>query len=104
MTNEEKNQLDFYTAAARERIPDYMIEGVVQYVMYGKPSGGFLMSVFSNDLMGAMARADSTNQVYIKQYCDLLYNQLPSPCHGSSERVQAWINKGGLYPEKTNGN
>lgn len=77
-------------------LPDYMMPGVVEYVMRGRATGHFLAAVFSNDLKGAFERADGTNELMIKQYVQLLYNYAPIGCWGSKEKYQDWLKAGGL--------
>ena len=56
----------------------------------GRPTGGFLEAVLSNDLFGAMRSADMTNRYAIFDICSYIYNELPSICWGSGEKVEAW--------------
>lgn len=72
-------------------IPGYMRGGLERYLVEGIEPGGFLMAVLENDFKGAVARADRTNQVYLVNYGQLLYNFLPRDAHGSPEKVKAWI-------------
>lgn len=57
-------------------------------------SGSFLMSVFANDLMEAVSRANQDNIAALTDICQYVYNELPSGCHGSREAVAAWIEAG----------
>lgn len=77
-------------------IPDYMIGGLRRYIENGIPPGSFLTAVLSNDLMGAFAKADSTNTVAMVAYARFLYAYAPHDCHGSPAKVRAWMDKGGL--------
>jgi hypothetical protein len=56
----------------------------------GRPVGGFLEAVLTNDLFGAVGRADSYNIETIPAICSYVYNELPSTCWGSREKVAAW--------------
>ena len=67
-------------------------ESLDAYVSTGRPTGGFLEAVLSNDLKEATGRADERaldNLPHIVAYC---YNDIPSGCWGSPERVTAWLN------------
>lgn len=66
------------------------------YAKHGCPTGGFLAAVLSNDLKDACARADSDNRHAIFDIVSYIYNNLPSGCWGSRERVRAWIDHGGF--------
>lgn len=77
-------------------IPDHMRDGVAMYIEEGVLTGDFLEAVFSNNLRGAFERADDVNAKVIGDYVKFLFNYAPSPCWGSKERVDTWINHGGL--------
>ena len=70
-------------------------DSIRRYVEDGIPMGGFLTAVFANDLLGAVGRADAENQHLLRDYAVWIYNESPSQCHGSRERVNAWIKQGG---------
>ena len=57
---------------------------------HGLKPGDFLTAVLENNLMEALGRADSYNRATIFQISQYLYNDMPSPCHGSPEKVKAW--------------
>ena len=75
---------------------DDMAEAIVQYVLYGRPPGGFLGAVLENNLREAFGRADDNNRPIVYNYVHLLYNAAPSDCWGSPERVRDWIDAGGM--------
>lgn len=77
-------------------IPGYMHTAILEYVVEGHPTGDFLRSLFSNDLMRTYGHADGTNKAVIDRYVRFLYNDLPSDCHGSAQIVSEWIKAGGL--------
>jgi predicted nucleotidyltransferase len=62
-----------------------------RYVSQGIPTGDFLKAVLENNLMEAMGRADSFNQASLPEICSYIYNELPSPCHGSPAKVKEWL-------------
>ena len=78
---------------AKEMLPDYMVGGVVRYFNNHIQPGGFLTSVFSNNLMEAVANADQTNQRYLAEYVKWLYNYAPGRPSGwgSPEAVAEWL-------------
>lgn len=77
-------------------LPDYMQDGMKLWVERGILPGSFLEAVLRNDLMGALGRADSNNIERLKDYGMFLYNEVPSTCFGSDEKVQAWAERGGM--------
>ncbi len=76
-------------------VPAHLVGGLIWYVYAGRPMGGFLTSVLANNLRGAVMTADSESFLGLKPLLQFIYNELPSPCHGSPLRVAAWIEKGG---------
>lgn len=67
------------------------LDSIDLYVMHGIPTGSFLEAVLCNDLMEAMGRADMGNRMTLFEICDYVYNETPSACHGSQEKVRAWL-------------
>lgn len=81
---------------AVDRLPRYMEESILGYVLHGAPVGGFLAAVFANDLVGACMRADDVNLLRIVDYAHLLCGGMPVAAWGSAEQRDAWIDRGGL--------
>lgn len=71
--------------------PQHIIESLQRYSEAHVPTGQFLRSVLENDLKGAVGMADSTNQYYICGIVSWCYNNLPSTCWGSVEKVSAHL-------------
>ena len=91
MASQEKQQL--VMKALTMGVPEHIIPGIVEYVTEGCPLGGFLHSVFSNDLIDSFARADETNIAAMFNIVKFIYNEVDTGCYGSPERVAAWINE-----------
>lgn len=72
-------------------VPIHDIDGLVRYAFEGVPVGDFLEAVLENNLMEAYGRADETNTYAMLQIVTFVYNYMPAPCHGSPEKVAAWI-------------
>lgn len=62
-----------------------------RYVEFGIEPGSFLMAVLTNDLVGAVGRADVENIKRIPEIVRYVYNHLPSGCWGSNEIVEEYI-------------
>lgn len=75
----------------RHLIPAHMWGGVERYLLHGIPPGGFLTAVLSNDLMGAFGKADDENTAAMRNWAMFIYNYMPNGCHGSPEKVRAWL-------------
>lgn len=83
-----------YKATAKEYgIPDYMVEGLENYVEHHIAPGSFLYAVITNDLRGAVERADDTNIRLIHKYVGWFYNHAPHGCWGSPEAFENWITR-----------
>ena len=80
-----------------------MCQALIAYARAGEPVGGFLQAVLSNDLMAAVCRADQDNIRNLPAGALFIYNELPSPCHGSPAKYEAWLAKFETPKEKTNG-
>lgn len=61
------------------------------YVEHKLPTGGFLEAVLSNDLFGAFGKADDFNKRIMNEIVLYVYNEIPSTCWGSKEKVEAWL-------------
>lgn len=78
-------------AMVENEIPEYMHGGMIAYVHDHRRPGDFLMAVLSNDLRGAVDRADYTNIKLLDNYVRVLYNHAPATCWGSQARVEKWL-------------
>jgi hypothetical protein len=74
----------------RDLIPDYMLGAIERWIDHGIPPGDFLMAVLCNNLKEAVACADDTNVNLLPAYVSFFYNDAPSQCWGSPEKVLAW--------------
>ena len=77
-------------------IQQNIIDSLYQYAEEGRPTGGFLRAVLENNLMEAFGRADEKNRVVLEYIIQVVYWTLPSPCWGNPEKVNQWIEQGGL--------
>jgi hypothetical protein len=78
-------------------LPEHMRQGVTLYIERGLPyMGDFLRAVMENNLTEAFGRADYINEAHMKDWVNFIYNYAPSQCHGSREKVKAWVERGGL--------
>lgn len=70
--------------------PPFVKQGIIDYIEKHSPMGGFLTSLFSNDLFKCIGRADWENKNRIGDYVHFIHWHCPSECHGSYEKVRAW--------------
>ena len=78
------------------QIPEPCMAALRRYVEKKEVPGGFLRAVLEGDLNRATTYADGTNLWLLPVYTAYLYNEVPSACHGSPEKVRKWIGKEGI--------
>ena len=71
-------------------IPQHTRDALRRWVFTACPPGGFLTAMLSNDLMGAVGKADGENIKCIPQIAMFIYNRVPANCQGSVERMGKW--------------
>lgn len=77
--------------------PVHTRHGIDRYVQEGTPTGDFLYKVLTNDLFGAVGRADLENLRGLIHVVAYIYHRTPQVCHGSKEQVKWWL---ALSPEE----
>lgn len=75
------------------KIRPEIIESIRAYADDGRPTGGFLKAVLSNDLKEAFGRADDGNRETMFEIVSYCYNEIPSSCWGTPEAVTEWMEK-----------
>lgn len=75
-------------------IPENILEPLIAYTETGRPTGGFLEAVLSNDFMDAMKRGDEQSLRAIRAIATFVYMEIPSNAWGSREKVREWIAEG----------
>ncbi|MEM9194839.1 MAG: hypothetical protein AAGF12_37015 [Myxococcota bacterium] len=79
-----------------QAVPPHLMDSIHAYAQMGRPTGGFLRAVLEHDLFEAHARGDAICVVNLHAIVLYIHNHLPGGCHGSPDRVDAWIRRGGL--------
>lgn len=76
------------------KLPEYMREGLRDWVMRAEPHptgmGHFQRALFENNLVEAACAADAANEHLLRAYALFLYNDVPSACWGSPEKMERW--------------
>lgn len=75
----------------RHLVPPHMWDAVTGYYLHRFQPGSFMTALLSNDLMGALGRADDVNAANIQRWCQFLYNYTPAGSYGTPERVRQWL-------------
>jgi hypothetical protein len=73
------------------RIRHDMLDAIRRYIDDRIPPGSFLTAVICNDLREAVGRADDDNLAHLPAFIGYFYNEAPSRCWGSEEKMQAWL-------------
>jgi hypothetical protein len=68
-------------------------EAIDRWVADACPMGSFINAVLENDLAQALGRADEDARENLHDIVKYLYNQAPSSCWGSKEKVNQWREK-----------
>ena len=68
-----------------------VLDSLDRYVNDKIPTGGFLEAVLCNNLMEAVGRADDDNLRNLYTICMYVRWEIPHNCHGSPEKVRAWL-------------
>ena len=77
-------------------IPEYMHQGMEDYIKYGTPPGDFLSNIIQNKFVEAVFHADNKNLRNIQAYAHWLYWEVPSVAWGNNEKFKIWISHKGL--------
>ena len=72
-------------------IPAHTQYALTEFIERGIPVGGFLHSVLSNDLFGALGSADGDNLPALKDITGWIYMNAPQSCWGTEAKVLRWI-------------
>lgn len=81
-------------AARAPLLPEYMLDGVSRYVLFGVPPGSFLTAVLRSDLIAAAQCADDINRRLLFDWAAFVYQHLPMVAVRSY--FDGWVAAGGL--------
>jgi hypothetical protein len=93
MTTESIFNFDGY------HVPEHTQGALERYLTHGLEPGSFLTAVLTNDLFGAVNRADTWNSQSLADIVKWLYNEAPRGSFGDEELVKAWLNRGPAFEE-----
>src|SRR5687768_16345644 len=74
-------------------LPDYMLDGLLRFVLHGIHPSNFLYAVLTNNLREAVRTADENNERRLVQWAKFVHCAIPGPCHGSPDAVRRWVQK-----------
>ena len=82
-----------------DKINPRIIESIQRYALHHVPTGGFLRAVLENDLLSAVNLAgDYLDE--LREIVMYIHWEIRGDCHGSPERVRAWLATGVQVAEK----
>ena len=71
-------------------IPVDVRNSIDAWVTRAIPPGSFVTAVLENNLSEAFAHADDWSLDAMHSIVAYVYNEIPSPCWGSAEKMKAW--------------
>ena len=80
-------------------LPYHMQQATKLYIENGIAGGSFLTAIMENDFLEACKCADIDNQRALFEWGKFLYT-IPMSCYGSPEKVEKWIERGGLLGKR----
>jgi len=72
------------------KLPEGLRGGAQRWIENGIVPGSFLTAVIRNDLTESFAQADDMNIKRMFDIVSFFYNEAPSQCWGSREKMIAW--------------
>jgi len=74
------------------KIPQETKDSINLYVTKRIHPDGFLMAVFENNLISAIARGDNANLLALPAIVIYLTCHVPTMCYGNKDKVESWLN------------
>lgn len=71
-------------------LPSHLQGGMRLWVEDGIQPGSFLSAVLTNNLVGALASADSDSRIVLDRIAQFVHWEIPALSHGSREACRAW--------------
>ncbi len=84
-----------YEDTRYDMLPEHMQAGARRWVEEGVLTGDFLTHLLLNDLTGAFHHADAENAQAMQTWVRWLWNEAPSACWGSQQKIDQWRRRGG---------
>lgn len=72
-------------------LPEHMQGAMKRYLENGIEPGGFLYAILTNDLKGAVTRADHINIKLIPEIVSYCVSEIPASAWGSVAKVEGWL-------------
>jgi hypothetical protein len=76
-------------------LPEHIRYGMFRWIEFGNVPGHWMTMVLQNNLVQSFGFADSTNRERMSDIVNFIYNEAPSPCWGSEDKMKQWAESGG---------
>lgn len=96
----EFSELQLRRSLIDRDIPLRMHGGLIRWILDGIKPGHFLTAVIENNLSESISRGDEINIALLQNYVKFLYNDAPSNCWGSKEKVELWAQQKGFKSQR----
>ena len=100
--SEQDKAKDLIYTTGKYHIPERMMSAIKRYINHRHPVGDFLTAIICNDLKEAVARADEENMANLPAFVTYFYNEAPSMCWGSVDKMKDWLGAGVAEKEQKN--
>ena len=77
-----------------EDMPPDVFDSFKRHALDRGPTGGFVHACLANDFMEALSHADDEYLPALLRIAQFIHCDLPTGCHGSYEKVRAWLASG----------
>ena len=74
-----------------EDLPLVVFEAFKGHALDRRGVGNFVTACLENNCGNAVCGADADNYLALRRIAQFMHCDLPSDCHGSREKVQAWL-------------
>lgn len=75
------------------KLPEHIRQAAKLYIEKKVKPGSFLSAVISNKLVESFAQADDINRSRLFDIAGFFYDEAPSRCWGSEEKMKLWIER-----------
>ena len=72
-------------------LPAHIRYSMKRYIEDGVRPGDFLTAVICDKLVDSFVKADDVNIACMFEIAGFMYNEAPSVCRGSKEKLEAWM-------------
>jgi hypothetical protein len=86
----DQRRAELQASLERFGVPQNLHDGLVEYVVAGRPVGSFLNACLSDNFVDAMCLAIDLDAAALLAVAKWIYNEAPGRCWGSPGVVKTW--------------